>query len=151
LNSYIDNSSVRFEKAGINVEYSCPSGEVQTFLSESALLTICNNVFDNIIKFAPEGTKVFVMVSATEEDSLVIFKNSGRGIPESENGRIFDLNYKGANASYGNGLGLSQVREIIEDFGGGVWGKSTYDTGFALYLQIPKHQIQKEQKGADYE
>ena len=77
-----------------------------------------------------------------DNDTLVIFRNSGKGLREEELNRIFEINYRGSNHKSGNGLGLAQVKAIIEDFGGQVWGKSSPDKGFALYLQIPGKQKQ---------
>jgi signal transduction histidine kinase len=133
----IDRYTSRLERAGVGIEYICESKGLQTYLSSSAFTIICDNVFDNILKFAPRNTKVFLIISAIDDESLIIFKNSGKGVTESEAERVFEINYKGSNAKGGNGLGLAQVKEILDDYGGSVWCKSTTDTGFALYLQIP--------------
>lgn len=150
FNMYINSFSDSIKNSGLEVEYSCQKDNIATYLSESALTVICNNVFDNIIKFAPQNARVFVILSTIDDDGLVIFKNPGKGISSKEEDKIFDINYKGSNSKYGNGLGLSQVKDIIDDFGGSVWGKSTPQTGFALYLQIPEH-INHNGRGATYE
>lgn len=151
LERYINNGSVKFEKAQISVEYTCQNNNAQTYLSESALMIICNNIFDNILKFAPQNTRIYVRVTKRDDDNLLIFKNSGNGITENETQKICDFNFKGSNSKYGNGLGLSQVKEIMDDFGGSVWSKSAIDNGFALYLQIPKNVKQRQAKEEDYE
>jgi signal transduction histidine kinase len=146
FNLYINSFSDSIKSSGLEVEYSCQKDNISTYLSESALTIICNNVFDNIIKFSPENARVFVILSSINDDGLVIFKNPGKGISSKEEEKIFDINYKGSNSKYGNGLGLSQVKDLIDDFGGRVWGKSTPQTGFALYLQIPEHLNQNSRE-----
>jgi signal transduction histidine kinase len=150
LNLYINSFSDSIKSSGLDVEYSCQKDNLTTCLSESALTIICNNVFDNIIKFSPENAKVYVILSSIDDDGLVIFKNPGKGVSSKEEEKIFDINYKGSNSKYGNGLGLSQVKDIMDDYGGSVWGKSTPQTGFALYLQIPEH-LNHNGRGGDYE
>jgi signal transduction histidine kinase len=129
-----------FGDKGIYLEYNCQEQEAQTYLSESALNIICINIFDNILKFTPENERVYIRITKRDEDCLIIFKNPGGGIRENEMEKIFEINYQGSNHKGGNGLGLAQVKAIVDDFGGSVWGKSTPDRGFALYLQIPEHQ-----------
>lgn len=150
FNMYINSFSDSIKSSGIEVEYSCQKDNITTYLSESALTIICNNIFDNIIKFSPENARVFVILSSIDDDGLIIFKNPGKGISSKEEDKIFEINYKGSNSKYGNGLGLSQVKDIMDDFGGSVWGKSTPQTGFALYLQIPEH-LNHNGRGGDYE
>jgi signal transduction histidine kinase len=145
----IERYSSRLERAGVGIEYVCESKNLQTYLSSSALTIICDNVFDNILKFAPRQSKVFLIISAIDDESLIIFKNSGKGVTESEVERVFEINYKGSNAKGGNGLGLAQVKEILDDYGGSVWCKSTPDTGFALYLQIPSYCKPRQTKEAE--
>jgi signal transduction histidine kinase len=137
---YTHNYENIFESKGVQLEYNCQAPEAQTYLSESALNIICNNIFDNMLKFTPQNDKVYLRISKIDEDSLLIFKNAGDGLGENEINKIFETNFQGSNSKYGNGLGLAQVKTIVDDFGGSVWSKSTPDTGFALYLQIPEHQ-----------
>lgn len=132
---YIHERTSQLETRGIQTEYFCAAPEAQTQLSMSALQIICNNVFDNMIKFSQQ--KIYIHIANINEDTLIIFKNSGEGIPESELTQIFLLNYQGANHSSGTGLGLAQVKAIVDDFGGRVWAKSTPESGFTLYLQLP--------------
>jgi light-regulated signal transduction histidine kinase (bacteriophytochrome) len=144
LNTYISNivNTYRkeFDTKGVYFDYNCSEADnnTDTYLSESALNIISNNVFDNILKFTSRGDRVFVILSKLDDDNLIIFKNSGEGVRENELDRIFELNFQGSNHKNGNGLGLAQVKAIIDDFGGFAWVKSTSSSGFTLYLQIPK-------------
>ena len=58
-------------------------------------------------------------------------------MPSKEVSYIFDLNYQGANRKSGNGLGLAQVKAIVEHYKGTVYAKSEVNEGMAIYIQFP--------------
>lgn len=137
---YIRN---RFDVPGSRVhpEFYCSVPEAETYLSAAALGIICDNVIDNMLKFSSaagdrSGT-IYIRITDFDGDSLIIFKNEGEGIPDHETVRIFDLNYQGSNRKCGNGLGLAQVNALVSDYGGRTWAKSSRNTGFTLYIQLP--------------
>ena len=115
--------------------------DADTYLSSAALTVICDNIFDNILKFSPTPAAIYIRITAIEADSLIIFRNEGDGPDETEMEQIFDLNYQGTNRKTGSGLGLTQVKALIEDFGGHVQAKSSKGSGFALYIQLPKQPL----------
>lgn len=128
-------------KSGVHPEFHCAVPEAETYLSAAALGIICDNVIDNMLKFSPTapdryGT-IYIRITDLDGDVLIIFKNEGEGIPDHEAARIFDLNYQGSNRKCGNGLGLAQVNALVSDYGGRTWAKSSRNTGFALYIQLP--------------
>ena len=87
-------------------------GEIEMFRS------IIANLLDNAIKYTPAGGQV--TVSSTLNGSYWIFsvKDSGIGIPEKEQGRIFERFYRvdkaRSRAIGGTGLGLSIVKHLTE-------------------------------------
>lgn len=139
---YIRN---RFDTARdnrIHPKFHCSVPEAQTYLSAAALKLICDNVVDNMLKFCPAAddlheTTIYIRITDLDGDSLIIFKNEGEGIPGHEAALIFDLNYQGSNKKCGTGLGLAQVNALVSDYGGRTWAKSTKNTGFTLYIQLP--------------
>lgn len=143
---YINTHCNLWEKRDIHTEYYCSSPQAQTQLSMSALQIICDNIFDNMLKFSlysesKEGNRIFyIRITNIDEDSLIIFRNTGEGIPETELTEIFLLNHQGSNHISGTGLGLAQVKAVVDDFGGQIWAKSSPENGFTLYLQLPYRQ-----------
>lgn len=138
--AYLNDHKDSFQRHGLSIAYDCSAPGAQTCLAPSALTTICDDLFDNIIKFSRKGSPVYLRITEMAGDALIIMKNLGEGIWESELECIFELNYQGSNHMAGTGLGLAQVKAIIDDFGGLIWAKSTQENGFALYLQLPYRQ-----------
>ncbi len=85
---------------------------------------------------------VFASKSAAGPAAVEIrVADRGRGIPEDEQGRIFDPFFRGARALqeqiHGAGLGLSLVKKIVEAHGGAIRVKSAPHHGSEFILRIP--------------
>lgn len=128
-------------KATIHPSFHCAAPKAETYLSAAALKIICDNVIDNMLKFAPSAANlcetIYIRITDIDSGSLIIFKNEGEGIPDHETALIFGLNYQGSNKKGGTGLGLAQVAALVSDYGGRTWAKSSKNTGFTLYVQLP--------------
>ena len=76
---------------------------------------------------------------------MVEVKDTGIGIPESEQPRIFDRFYQVADSLTrdhgGIGLGLALVRELISVLGGTVWVTSQAGQGSTFAFALPYRQL----------
>jgi len=138
---YLKNRFDTARNSRVHPKYHCSTPEAVTFLSAIALHIICDNVIDNMLKFSPASKDlyetIYIRITDLDGDSLIIFKNEGEGISDHETSLIFGLNYQGSNKKSGTGLGLAQVEALVSDYGGRTWAKSSRDTGFTLYIQLP--------------
>lgn len=137
VSDYLKSRASIFDDNKLHPKYYCSSPAASTYMSEAALSIIFNNVLDNIYKFSSRDENVYITITDYQNDNLIIFRNEGEGLSESETELIFRPNYQGNNKMSGNGLGLTQVKAIIEDFGGQIWAKSSISSGFSLYIQLP--------------
>ena len=133
LNDFHQQSS----EHGIRLQLST-SGEPVMMTAEPALLTVViRNITDNAIKYAGRGNSLFLTLSSMGDQIFLVFKDNGPGLPVEEAGHIFDLNYQGSNRRNGSGLGLTQVKAVIEHLGGTIEVKSGDCPGMALYITLP--------------
>ncbi len=73
------------------------------------------NLVDNALRYTPAGGIVTVRVRRVGAEALLEVEDSGRGVPSSERGLIFERFYRVLDGvTEGSGLGLSIVREIAE-------------------------------------
>lgn len=74
------------------------------------------NLLDNAIKYTPEGGTVTVEVSRNEQDSRIVVKDSGPGIPEAQRAQVFQRFYRieSSRSAPGSGLGLSLVGAVAK-------------------------------------
>jgi signal transduction histidine kinase/PAS domain-containing protein len=100
------------------------------------------NLISNAIKYTPERGAVRVSLSTDGDRAIFTVRDTGIGIPEHAQVRLFQPFYRVRSAQSatveGTGLGLNLVKNIIERHGGELIFSSTYGEGstfgFALLL-----------------
>ena len=99
---------------------------------------VCN-LLDNAVKYTPSGGAVTVEVKNYELFSAIRVTDTGPGIPEEEQARIFGRFYRaqGAWQTEGVGIGLYLTRQIAEKQGGYVKVESLPGKGSAFSLYLP--------------
>lgn len=100
---------------------------------------VCN-LLDNAVKYTPAGGKVTVSSRDFEMFSLIQVSDTGPGIAEEEQPKVFSRFYRGASARdrEGVGLGLCLTRQIAERQGGYVKLDSAQDRGCRFSLYLPR-------------
>lgn len=98
------------------------------------------NLLDNAVKYTSAGGAVRVTVVAYQMFSAIHVSDTGPGIPEEEQPRVFQRFYRGAehNDEEGVGIGLYLVRQIAEGQGGYVKVSSQPGAGSTFSLYLPR-------------
>lgn len=101
------------------------------------------NLIENAIKYTPPGGKINVIINYDKEKKEIIFsvEDSGVGIPEEEQARVFTKFFRGENVvrmdTEGTGLGLFISKNIIEAHQGKIWFKSKKGEGTTFSFSLP--------------
>lgn len=100
---------------------------------------VCN-LLDNAVKYTLAGGVITVEVKNYELFSAIRVSDTGLGIPEVEQAKIFGRFYRapGAYQAEGVGIGLYLTRQIAEKQGGYVKVESTPGKGSTFSLYIPR-------------
>ena len=108
---------------------------------EDRLRQILVNLVDNAIKYSPEGAPVAVSVGADDRRVRVSVTDHGRGIPQTEQERVFERFYRvdpqHARAPSGTGLGLYISRELAERMDGSIGLVSDEGEGSTFFVELP--------------
>ena len=128
---------------GIDFVVICQA-ELPRFVStdEKRLRQILLNLLSNAIKFTLEG-KVELQITYRNQVSRMIVRDTGIGIAEDDQSRIFEpferVHNKQTQLISGTGLGLSISRLLVEMMGGNLELKSQLAQGteFCLSLFLP--------------
>lgn len=98
------------------------------------------NLLDNAVKYTPTGGSVSITVTDYHIFSAIHVRDTGPGIAEEEQPKIFQRFYRGqAHAeSEGVGIGLYLVRQIARAQGGYVKVCSQLGSGSTFSLYLPK-------------
>lgn len=93
------------------------------------ILQVLLNLVDNAINYSPEGASVDITAEAAESQVSIRVRDTGMGIPEQEQQRVFERFYRvdktRSRQLGGTGLGLAIVRDIVAAHGGEVSVSST--------------------------
>lgn len=123
---------------GIRLELATSFEQVKLRCDERYLIAMLNNIVDNAIKYMNRnGSLVITISDVGEQGVFIVCKDNGEGLDAQESAYIFDLNYQGSNRKSGNGLGLAQVKAIVEHYNGTVYVKSKPGQGMGIYIQFP--------------
>ena len=103
---------------------------------------IVYNLTDNAIKYNHPGGSVTVTVSRQKDEAVLTVSDTGIGIPEGEQDRIFERFYRvdksHSKASGGTGLGLSIVKHAVQYHHGTVELHSEEGKGTTICILLPK-------------
>ena len=107
---------------------------------------IMGNLVDNAYHYTPENGQITVHLhSANGSEVQVDVEDSGVGISEEDQARIFDRFYRGEDplvlATPGTGLGLAIVRQLVEMHDGRIWlesGGEGRGSTFSFTLPVDK-------------
>ena len=118
--------------------------EVEYRGNEEMMNHIWVNLLGNAIKFSPQGAPLAVRLRREGDWAVAVVRDSGAGMDEATQKRIFEKFYQGdrAHAIEGNGLGLSLVKRIVDLCGGTVEVQSAPGSGSAFTVRLP---LEREQ------
>ena len=107
---------------------------------EQRLTQVLLNLVGNAIKFTDAG-EVCVTAKAVNGRFAVSVADTGPGIPEQEQTRIFDQFHQVdgslTKAKGGTGLGLAIAKQIVEMHGARIWVESTPGEGASFQMELP--------------
>lgn len=136
---------MRFQcsQLGIRLEVSTSSEKIMYPADKRYMEFAIQNIIDNSMKYMQRNGNLVITVSQAEDSIFIACKDNGKGLPARELPQIFDLNFQGSNRVSGNGLGLAQVKAIVEHYHGSVYAHSV--NGMGIYMQLPLKDKDQEE------
>jgi PAS domain S-box-containing protein len=97
------------------------------------------NLLTNAYRFTPPGGSVSLRVKRQDDRLLIEVADTGIGIPEEDQERIYDAFYRSSNvdARRGLGLGLSIVKDALQTLNGSISLESSAGDGTTFLVELP--------------
>jgi signal transduction histidine kinase len=99
------------------------------------------NLLSNAVKFTPRGGRIEVTALADGESAVLRVRDTGIGIPVTDQKELFNRFFRASNATGrripGSGLGLAIVRMIVVNHGGDVELESSEGAGTTVTVRFP--------------
>jgi signal transduction histidine kinase len=114
-------------------------GPAHAYMDPKRITQVFDNLLANAIKFTDPGSSVTVCVSCEESGIVASVSETGCGIPESEQPRLFERFFRSSATADlpGTGLGLTIVRTIVESHNGSISFASTEREGTTFTFSLP--------------
>ncbi len=141
FNEVQDTLSEKIERSNLHIvkeiEPAC-----YIYADPELLLFVLENLVENATTFRSESedAQPTLHIQARSDDTHIIIdlKDNGAGIAPSYFSKIFDMFFRGSEASEGNGLGLYVVKRALDKMKGRVSVESQEGEFTAFNIKIPK-------------
>jgi two-component system OmpR family sensor kinase len=108
------------------------------------LRQVLDNLLTNAAVHTPAGTSVTLQVTASNNWAEVKVSDTGPGIPEADQARIFDRFYRVDDSRTrqrgGSGLGLAVVQSLVEAHGGTI-SLTSHPGATTFTIRLPRHLL----------
>jgi signal transduction histidine kinase len=113
--------------------------EIRVRADPQRLRLVFQNLLENALHHTPEGGRISVRALEGTENVRFEVSDSGPGIPEDQQARIFEKFYRGsAGDGGGAGLGLSIARDVVRAHGGEIGVESAPGRGSTFWFTLPR-------------
>lgn len=136
----VDSFKEEIKRRKIKLRKSLPELPAVMLDVEKMRLAIAN-LLDNALRYTFSRGEVMIALRQVNKEIEFSIKDSGVGIPENQQKRVFSKFFRGANVirmeTEGTGLGLFITKNIIEAHGGRIWFESEEGRGTTFYFTLP--------------
>lgn len=135
-----------FDEQEISIETEFPNESITVEGGELLIDAFENILINGVVHNSSETKKLWIKISQIERYNKpyikLEFKDNGIGIQREDKEKVFQRGVK-TEHSYGMGIGLSLVKEIIEGYNGRIWVenriKDDYTKGSNFILLLKEH------------
>ena len=120
----------------VDISLNCPMESLEISTDRDKLFEIIDNLVQNAVKFTLEGG-ISLSYEVQGNDVRISISDTGKGISERDQNRIFERFVKVDEYIPGAGLGLSVVKSHVENLGGTFGVESALGVGSTFWFTLP--------------
>lgn len=129
------------KKININLDVTKFLRNREVVADKEKMARIVFNLLSNAMKYTPVGGNIFVSLQDAEDDKMRIrVRDTGKGIPVEECGKVFERFFQAKGAASGTGIGLALVKSFVDLHHGDVSVESKPGQGADFCIVIPRQQ-----------
>lgn len=155
INDVMKEFSNQLESKKIKLNFEKPDRMIPKIEADpNQIRMVLENLLDNAIKYTPISGEVTIQIKDDRLNSAhggleVMVQDTGIGIPEVEQKKIFHKFFRATNAVLnepdGSGIGLFISRDMIENHHGTMWFESVEGKGTSFHFILPLRQTKDNQ------
>jgi two-component system, OmpR family, phosphate regulon sensor histidine kinase PhoR len=141
IESCYETAQRRAGEKGLTLSLNLPSQIPEVLADNRRLQEVLQNLLDNAIQYTLPGGKIVLSAETRSDDVIVTVADTGIGIPQADQPRIFERFYRvdvaRSREAGGTGLGLSISKHLVEAQGGRIWVESEVGVGSKFHFSVP--------------
>ncbi len=127
------------ERRGLELAFQPPTAPIPLSCDPDQLVKIVSNLLANALRYSPDGGRVELEVTETDDAVAIIVRDRGPGVTAEDRELIFDRFYRAApRGAGGTGLGLPLARQLAELHGGSLTLDSAPGQGATFRVELPR-------------
>ncbi|MBR1410640.1 MAG: HAMP domain-containing histidine kinase [Prevotella sp.] len=137
LQQIADSFSPMVDPSSVTILTQFPYSEFMVTTDIGMVKEIVNNLMQNAVKFTAQGS-ITLGFDLPQGDKLCLWVlDTGKGISEADQNRIFERFFKVDEYIPGAGLGLSVAKSHAESLGGSIGVDSILGQGSRFWVELP--------------
>jgi two-component system phosphate regulon sensor histidine kinase PhoR len=141
IEACLDTTRLKGREKNLTLAADCPSDLPLVRGDQARLREALQNLLDNAVQYTPPGGRVTVRAARVDGQVSIAVTDTGIGIPQADQERIFERFYRVDAARSrevgGTGLGLSIAKHLVEAHGGRIRVESEVGRGSTFTLLLP--------------
>ncbi len=141
IENCVETTRPRAVEKHLALSIDCPPGLPEIAGDRRRLSEVLQNLLDNAVQYTGPGGHIEVSAHADGRDVVITVCDTGIGIPQADQTRIFERFYRVDTARSrevgGTGLGLSIAKHLVEAHGGRIWVESEVSSGSRFSFSVP--------------
>lgn len=140
LDALGDRFTPRFAERRQKFEWVSAEAGVQVPMAEELFERTIAHLLDNANKYAPEGAHIKLWCALSDGWATLYVSNTGPGIPIEHQARIEQPGFRGRHDVPGQGMGLTEVKQLVTSHSGLFGLTSRPGAGSTFYVTLPTTQ-----------
>jgi two-component system phosphate regulon sensor histidine kinase PhoR len=144
IESCVETTRPRAAEKQLTLSIDCPPGLPEISGDRRRLAEVLQNLLDNAVQYTGPGGRITVSARPEGGNVVITVSDTGIGIPQADQARIFERFYRVDAARSrevgGTGLGLSIAKHLVEAHSGRIWVESEVGAGSRFSFSVPVSQ-----------
>jgi len=141
IESCYETARHRAAEKELSLFLDAPPRLPDVLVDQRRLQEVLQNLLDNAIQYTLPGGKITLSAEAGNEEVIFTVSDTGIGIPQVDQPRIFERFYRvdaaRSREAGGTGLGLAIAKHLVEVHNGRLWVESEVGVGSQFHFSVP--------------
>ncbi|MDD6896581.1 MAG: two-component regulator propeller domain-containing protein [Prevotellaceae bacterium] len=152
LRSVCERFEPTFAQGGITFRVDYPDSHFTAIIDRESITKVVSNLLTNARKYTRDRVSLSCQVMPDDTNFAIEVTDNGVGIDPNDHERIFQAFYQSADNKPGTGIGLSIVKNIVDQHNGTISVESQPGHGATFTVLLPvKQEMKLEGRGEKLE